>query len=85
MAMIEHGTIYQGGIIFDHGLTLPEGTPVVVHIEAQGASAAAAMRDEEFLKLPFFGMWSNREDMQDSVDWVQKEREAWSTRVYRAD
>ena len=33
--------------------------------------------DPDMTALPCFGIWADREDMQDSATWVRKEREAW--------
>jgi hypothetical protein len=30
--------------------------------------------------LPGFGMWADRKDMEDSADWVNKQRDAWQKR-----
>ena len=85
--LIERGKVQSGGIVFDAPLALPEGTEVMVQIEplAAGAETAAPLSDEEFLSLPFFGMWAEREDMHDSAAWVRRERERWHQRVSRQD
>ena len=41
--------------------------------------------DEEFEQLPFFGMHADREDMEDSVAWVRRERERWHERLTREE
>ena len=38
---------------------------------------------EALLSLPFFGMWADREDMDDSVAWVRRQREGWNHRHKR--
>jgi hypothetical protein len=35
--------------------------------------------------LPSFGMWADREDMQDSSDWVSRQRDAWQQRIRPSD
>ena len=40
---------------------------------------------EEFARLPIFGMWQDREEMQDPTDWVRAEREKWRQRATRQD
>lgn len=36
-------------------------------------------RKRSILKEPFFGMWKDREDMRDSVEWVRElRRREWS-------
>jgi len=32
--------------------------------------------------LPFFGMWADRKDMDDSGKWVRQQREQWHDRDY---
>ena len=34
---------------------------------------------------PAIGMWADREDMQDSVAWVRREREQWDKRLTREE
>ena len=34
---------------------------------------------------PAIGMWADREDMQDSVAWVRREREQWNKRLTREE
>jgi hypothetical protein len=75
--MIGRGRVNSGSIILDEPLALPEGTPVVVQIEAvaQGTHERVRDEDEELTALPFFGMWADRADMADSAGWVCDERE----------
>ncbi len=40
---------------------------------------------EAFTALPCFGMWSDREEMRDSADWVRKERARWQQRMEPQD
>lgn len=85
MSVIERGKVRQGQIVLEHPLNLEEGTEVVVHIEPlptlrQGVPASQDLRD-----LEFFGMWSSRDDMADSVQWVRKERERWKERLEREE
>ncbi len=87
VALMERGRIKGRSIIFPRPLALPEGTEVVVQIQPFVITTrpAAHADDREFRSLPFFGMWANREDMQDSVAWVRKEREKWQQRATRQD
>ncbi len=89
MAIIEHGTISNGGIALDKPLPLPDGSKVVVQVEVETASAPTEGTQEsslaEFTSLPFFGQWSDREDMADSAEYVRKERAKWQQRPYRRD
>jgi len=84
MSVVVHGRVRSGSLELADPLPLPEGTEVLVSIDPVGrAGAAAAMSDEEFLGQGFFGMWADREDMQDSVAWVREAREAWGQRAQR--
>ena len=69
------GTVQNGGIIFSEPLELPDGAAVRVNIEEKKESGKPLNSD--FEKQPFFGMWSDRDDMSDSAEWVRKEREKW--------
>ena len=85
MALIERGKVQGGGIVFSEPLALPEGTEVVVRIEPLTQPASPGTADEDFATLPFFGMWADREDMEDSAVWVRRERERWQQRTARQD
>ncbi|MBI3946803.1 MAG: hypothetical protein HY321_12845 [Armatimonadetes bacterium] len=81
MPVVVHGRVRSGALELSDPLPMPEGTEVTVSIEAVGVPRRCkAMSDEEFLALPFFGIWADREEMQDSVAWVRKVREAWQER-----
>lgn len=51
----------------------------------KGSSKRATNREAanggDFENLPFFGMWADRDEMNDSVDWVRREREKWQQRL----
>jgi hypothetical protein len=81
------GKVQAGSIVLTDPVPLPEGTEVEVQIEPLGTadSTAPSLRSEEFAALPFFGMWADREDMKDSVAWVQKERAKWHQRAARQE
>lgn len=79
--MTERGKIHSGGIVFDEPIDLPEGTEVFVRIEPVENNRTSALNDVDFGVLPFFGMWSDRDDMSDGVAWVQREREKWQQRL----
>ena len=38
-----------------------------------------------FDELPFFGMWSDRDDLPEAVDQVREGRESWRRRPSRTD
>jgi hypothetical protein len=85
MALIERGKVQNGNIVLSHPLALPEDTEVVVHIELLAQEVAPSEAVKDFASLPFFGMWADREDMEDSVAWVRQERERWQQRAVRQD
>jgi predicted transcriptional regulator len=37
--------------------------------------------EKELRDYEFFGMWRDRDDMKDSVEWVRKQRENWDRRI----
>ena len=73
--MVAHGKVRRGTIVLTEPLSLPDGIDVVVHIEVE---KQPVQPPDAFLKLPFFGMYKDREDLEDSVAWVRKEREGRS-------
>jgi hypothetical protein len=87
MALRERGKIQAGSIVFPKPLALPEGTEVLVSIEllALKEQTASSDKEEDFVTLPFFGMWRDRQDMKDSAAWVRKERKRWQQRAARQD
>ena len=87
MTLTRTGTIHQGRLVFREPLPLPEGAEVTVTITPAATERAAQEQDEarEFASLPAFGMWADREDMQDSVAWVNQERARWRQRASRRD
>jgi hypothetical protein len=87
MVIKEHGKVRDGGIVLPKRLDLSDGTDVVVHIEPRTdeGQIEAPISPEEFARLPVFGMWADREEMADSVEWVRSERERWRQRALRED
>ena len=57
----------NGDIIRDEPKEL---TPVSI-----GQTETSDDEKEDLLSLPIFGMWADREDMEDSVAWVRRQRE----------
>jgi hypothetical protein len=82
MTWTGRGRVQNGAIVFPTPLELPEGMEVVVQVEPLTAaeSAAPPAQAEELVRLPFFGMYADREDLQDSAAWVRGERERWQQR-----
>lgn len=92
MAIVEHGKIQSGGIVFLEPLRLPEGTEVVVSVEmlteadpVTSLTNGTTHDGEDFAALACFGMWRDREEMANSVDWVRSQRKQWSHRLSRRD
>ncbi|MGO9270568.1 MAG: hypothetical protein ACLQOO_10000 [Terriglobia bacterium] len=62
-------------------ITLPADVPpgsaaIVVTVSSPGPSTASTFGD--LLESEFFGMWADREDIEDSLDFAQKlRREGW--------
>lgn len=87
--IIEQGEVNNGGIVLSKPLSLPEGTKVRIQIEPidtdEDSQSTTPDENEEFVNLPFFGMWADREDMRDSVAWVRKQREKWLERITRTE
>ena len=86
--LTERGKVKDGGIVFSEPLSFPEGTEVVVRIEPVSSTNEQAQRSNgggDFASLPFFGMWADREEMNDSAAWVHEERESWKRRAERQD
>lgn len=85
MSVVVRGTVRSRALDLSDPLPLPEGTEVIVTIEPLPSKEPQALSDEDFLTLPFFGMWADREEMEDSVAWVRKMREAWQEQVQSPD
>ena len=91
--IVEEGTISNGRIVLSKPLSLPEGTEVRVQIEPVDPTIVSdddsqdkdSDESEDFANLPCFGMWADREDMRDSVEWLRKEREKWQQRFTRPE
>jgi hypothetical protein len=84
LGLRERGKVKGRSIVFPRPLALPEGTEVVVQIQTFVVTArpVAQADDREFRSLPFFGMWADHDDVQDSVAWVRREREKWQQRAW---
>lgn len=89
MAIQERGTVKDGAIELERPLALPDGTTVEVRVQPEAASEPGYRLEaeplvEDISTLPAFGMWRDRDDMTDSVDWVNQQRDGWN-RYPRAD
>jgi len=78
-------------IVPDSHLDLPVDQPMEVELrlitpaEHTDLPKSSRVTKLDITKLTFFGMWKDREDMSDSVLWVQREREKWSKRYSNTD
>ena len=80
--IIEEGKVSNGHIVLSNPLSLPEGTEVRVKIEPvdpvpvneDDGQDTGSNASEDFVNLSCFGMWADREDIRDSVAWVQKQK-----------
>ncbi len=84
--IIEDGKVNNGHIVLSKPISLPEGTEVRVQIELADLTSVNRQdtdsdESEDFINLPCFGMWADREDMRDSVTWLRKERKKWQQRL----
>ncbi len=87
MALTVRGKVQEGRILLANPVALADGTEVEVDIRSVNAPSAsvASQEVEDFLALPVFGMWADREDMKDGGAWVRREREKWHQRIQRRD
>ncbi|MXV77274.1 hypothetical protein F4083_07180 [Candidatus Poribacteria bacterium] len=86
--IIEQGEVNNGGIVLSKPLSLPEGTRILIQIEpieTDDDKDSLPDKKEDFANSSFIGMWADREDMQDSVAWVRKQREKWLERITRTE
>ncbi|HET6575706.1 MAG TPA: hypothetical protein VFG68_19050 [Fimbriiglobus sp.] len=85
MATVQFPAVVIGGKIDVSGtVDVPDGTKVLVTIPEPEPPAELPPHVQEFLKLPAIGMWKDREDMADPVEWVRKMREEeWRRRTSR--
>lgn len=86
MGFTRYGKVDHGAIVFDDPVPLPDGTPVVVRVEAEAPQPITEVEPgPDFASLPFFGMWANRDDLPESADWVRERRQQWHQRASRTD
>lgn len=85
MTVVERGRIKGKSIIFAKRLGFPDGTEVNVRVEPAEETRGQDATSGGFSKLPFFGMWADRPEMEDSATWVREERATWQTRSARQD
>ncbi len=80
MALVQRGKVDGRRIVFPKPIGLPDGTEVLVAIDPVSATQTAAGAAEQFSSLPFFGLWKDRSEMNDSAAWVREVREQWQQR-----
>jgi hypothetical protein len=86
VTIVKRGSIESGSIVLPELLSLPDGTEVVVSIEFPGQPPQAlGHTGAAILQSSAVGMWSDREDMNDSVSWLNKERSEWRLRECKPD
>jgi hypothetical protein len=83
MAILERGKVKDGAIELERPLALPDGTVVEVRVQPKATAEPGYRLEEEPLvedisTLPFVGMWKDRADMADSVEWVSNQRDQWN-------
>jgi hypothetical protein len=90
--VVIEGRIQGEGIHFDRPLPFPQGQRVIVRIEPvsgregrPNGDAAASEGPTRFADLPFFGQWSDRQDVPESETMVRQERQKWQQRAGRPD
>lgn len=87
MSFTKRGRVQGSSIVFSTPVPLPEGAQVAVQIEALPEASAPSHPESaaDLTSQPFFGMWANRPDMEDSAAWVEGERQRWAQRTTRQD
>lgn len=86
MTLTKQGRVEGSSIVFTSPLPLSDGTPVTVQIETLPDTASVSPgAPADFAALRFFGMWSDRQDMEDASAWVGGERAKWRQRITRRD
>ena len=83
MSMVIRAHFDGRAIVPDSELDLPLDQPLEVEVRVLSSEAAPTQAKTPITSLPFFGMWADREDMKDSVAWVNKERRRWKKRLTR--
>lgn len=84
MDVIQRARIEDGRLVLPEPLPLPDGTMVVVSIHVVEPTEDAPLPDGgvDFGSEPFFGVWSDRDEMADSVAWVNRQRDTWQQRLH---
>jgi len=81
-----NGVVRNGKIELEHGAKVPDGSEVIVIVGEQRAKALSTTRRiqrnrstaKDLLNSEIFGMWADRTDIKDSVEFVRELRErAW--------
>jgi len=76
------GHIQNGAIILAESAPIPDGTLVEVRIES-ASGQSVHIHNSSFTSLPFFGMWSDRHDLEEADKWLRNQREQWHQRGKR--
>ena len=80
---------YDGkNFVPDEPVDMPQDQELEIDVRLASKSLGKRMvrrRQPSVTSMPFFGIWADREDMQDSITWVRKERERWNERLSSRD
>jgi hypothetical protein len=78
-------------VVPDYAIDLPADQAVEVEMRLLPepnealADSPEPVGNFDIMKTAFYGMWADREDMADAVEWVNKERAKWRNRLTRTD
>jgi hypothetical protein len=74
--------VQEGKLVFSDPVPMPDGTQVEVQVVEVPPPEPPPTPEEiqDFLADPAHGMWADREDMKDSVAWLEQERAKWRRR-----
>jgi hypothetical protein len=82
-SIVVRGHFDGKNIVPDEPVDLPSEQQLEIRVRVVSAGRTHRRRRSRITSLPFFGMWSDREEMRDASEWVRKERERWSERLTR--
>ncbi len=87
MVITARGRVRNGKIDLAEPLELPDGTEIEISVSPVEPAEATGTTGQEIdlRNEPLFGMWADREDMADSVEWVRRQREQWHKRFEPRD
>jgi hypothetical protein len=78
--------VQEGKLVLDEPVPLPDGTEVIVQVVQVPLQPGPSVTQEQLKELikddPLFGMWADRDDIEDSVAWLERERKKWWRQEY---